>query len=153
VLWQARLSFQEILVLLARRFDVPVQMDARGTMLAQLQQRFRDEGQQGRSVALFIDEAQDLPVETRKEVPLLVPLTASQEPLLPMVLVGRPALLQHLRRRRLRRVARRRVLHATLRPLTQAESLAYIRQRVARVALPGGPIFTQEALQVIGRSA
>src|SRR5262245_16423563 len=56
VLWQARLSFREILVLLARRFDVPVQMDALGAMLPQLLQRFRDEAQQGRSVALFIDE-------------------------------------------------------------------------------------------------
>jgi hypothetical protein len=43
-------------------------------------------------------------------------------------------------------VAQRIGRHATLRPLTKAESLAYIRQRVARVALPGGPLFTQGAL-------
>ena len=153
VLWQACLSFQELVVLLARRFAVPVQTDARGAMLPQLQQRFREEAQQGGSVVLLIDEAQHLPLETLEQLPLLVPLSAAQEPLLQMVLVGRPALLQHLRRRRLRRVARRRVIRATLRPLTQAESLAYIRQRVARVALPGGPIFTQGALQAIGRSA
>jgi general secretion pathway protein A len=151
VLWQARFSFREILVLLARRFDVPVQMDALGAMLTQLQQRFRDEAQQGCSVALLIDEAQDLPLETLEQLPLLAPLTSSQEPLLQIVLVGRPALLQHLRRRRLRRVARRSVIRATIRPLTKAESLAYIRQRVAKVALPGGPIFTQGALQAIVR--
>jgi general secretion pathway protein A len=153
VLWQARLSFREILVLLARRFDVPVQMDALGAMLTQLQQRFRDEAQQGCSVALLIDEAQDLPLETLEQLPLLVPLTASQEPLLQIVLVGQPSLLRHLRRRRLRRVAQRSVIWATIRPLTKAESLAYIRQRVARVALPGGSIFTQGALQTIVRYA
>ncbi len=153
VLWQACLSFQELVVLLARRFAVPVQMDALGAMLTQLQQRFREEAQQGGSVVLLIDEAHHLPLETLEQLPLLVPLSAAQEPLLQLVLVGRPALLQHLRRRRCRRVARRRVIRATIRPLTQAESLAYIRQRVARVALPGGPIFTPGALQAIGRSA
>jgi general secretion pathway protein A len=40
-----------------------------------------------------------------------------------------------------------------IRPLTEAESLAYIRQRVAKVALPGGPIFTQDALQAMVRHA
>ena len=47
VLWQARLAFRELLALLARRFDVPVQMDALGAMLTQLQQRFRHEAHQG----------------------------------------------------------------------------------------------------------
>jgi general secretion pathway protein A len=153
VLWQARLAFRELLALLARRFDVPVQMDALGAMLTQLQQRFRHEAQQGCPVALLIDEAQDLPLETLEQLPLLVPLTSSQEPLLQIGLVGQPTLLQHLRRRRLRHVAQRIGRHATLRPLTEAESLAYIRQRVAKVALPGGPIFTQEALQTIVRHA
>ena len=153
VLWQARLAFRELLALLARRFDVPVQMDALGAMLTQLQQRFRHEAHQGCPVALLIDEAQDLPLETLAQLPLLAPLTSSQEPLLQIGLVGQPALLQHLRRRRLRRVTQRIGRHATIRPLTEAESLAYIRQRVAKVALPGGPIFTQEALQTIVRHA
>ena len=153
VLWQARLAFRELLALLARRFDVPVQMDALGAMLTQLQQRFRHEAHQGCPVALLIDEAQDLPLETLRQLPLLVPLTSSQEPLLQIGLVGQPALLQHLRRRRLRRVTQRIGRHATIRPLTEAESLVYIRQRVAKVALPGGPIFTQEALQTIVRHA
>ena len=146
VLWQARLTFRELLVLLARRFEVPVQMDALGAMLTQLHQRFRHEAQQGCPVALLIDEAQDLPLETLAQLPLLAPLTASQASCLSIGLVGQPALLRHLRRRRLRRVAQRIGRHATLRPLTKAESLAYIRQRVARVALPGGPLFTQGAL-------
>jgi general secretion pathway protein A len=153
VLWQARLAFRELLALLARRFEVPVQMDALGAMLTQLQQRVRHEAHQGCPVALLIDEAQDLPLETLRQLPLLVPLTSSQEPLLQIGLVGQPALLQHLRRRRLRRVTQRIGCHATIRPLTEAESLAYIRQRVAKVALPGGPIFTPEALQTIVRHA
>jgi general secretion pathway protein A len=104
-------------------------------------------------VALLIDEAEDLPLETLEHLQLLVPLTSSQEPLLQIVLVGQPTLLRHLRRQRLRRVASRSVVRATLRPLTKEESLAYIRQRVAKVALPGEPIFTQEALEAVVRYA
>jgi len=50
-------------------------------------------------------------------------------------------------------MAQRLGLHATISPMTAAESLAYIRQRVAKVALPGGPLFTQDALQVMVRHA
>jgi general secretion pathway protein A len=153
VLWQARLSFRELLVLLARRFAVPAVPDDPGAMLTQLQQRFIHESQQGRQVVLIIDEAQDLPLETLEQLPALTHLVTSREPLLQMVLVGRPALLQHLRRRGLRRMAPRRGPRATIMPLAEAESLAYIRQRVARVALPGGPIFTPGALQAIVRHA
>src|SRR5439155_24051803 len=85
--------------------------------------------------------------------PVLANLTSAQEPLLQIVLVGQPALLQHLRCRGLRRVPQRCVIHATISPMSEAESLAYIRQSVAKVALPGGPLFTQEALQTIVRHA
>jgi general secretion pathway protein A len=150
VLWQASLSFRELLALVARRFAEPETTDDTEALLAQLQQGLRHEALQGRTVALIIDEAQDLPLETLEQLPLLASLSPVQESPLQMVLVGQPALQQ---RRALRRVAPHRSLHATLRPLTEDESLAYIRQRVARVALPGGPIFTQAALQAMVRHA
>ncbi len=153
VLWHGRLSFVEILTLMARRFAGPVAMDDAAALLAQLQQLLRHESQQGRKVALIIDEAQDLPLETLEQLPLLANLTPSREPSLQIVLIGQPALQQHLRRRRLRRVAQCIGIRATIMPLTEAESLTYIRQRVAKVALPGGPLFTEGALQAMGRHA
>ena len=149
----APLSFLEVLTLLARRFAVPAAPNEAASLLAQLQQRLRDEAHQGRTVALIIDEAQHLPRATLAQLPVLMHLSPATEPLLVLVLVGQPALRQHLRRSPLRRVAQRRGLHATLRPMTAAESLAYIRQRVAKVARPGGPLFTEEALQTIVRYA
>jgi general secretion pathway protein A len=153
VSWHAHLSFLEVLTLLARRFAVPEATHDAATLLAQLQQRLRAEAHQGRTVALIIDEAQHLPPATLAQLPVLLYLPPAMEPLLVLVLVGQPALLQHLRRSPLRRVAQRRGLHVTLSPMTAAESLAYIRQRVAKVALPGGPLFTAEALQTIVRHA
>ena len=142
VLWQARLSFRELLTLLVRRFAQPVVTDDAGALLAQLRQLLWHEAQQGRQVALLIDEAQDLPLETLAQLPLLADLSPSRASPLQIVLVGQPALLRHLRRRALRHVAQHISIRATLRPLTEAESLLYIRQRVVKVALPGGPLFT-----------
>jgi len=153
VSWQASLSFLELLALMACHFAVPGATDDTGAMLAQLEQLLWHEAHQGRNVALIIDEAQDLPRETLEQLPLLANLSPSGEPSLQIVLVGEPALLLHLRRRGLRHVAQHIGIRATLLPLTEAESLTYIRQRVAKVALPGGPIFTQEALQAIVRHA
>jgi general secretion pathway protein A len=151
VLWQAHCSFLEILTLMARRFAVPVTTDAPETLRTQMQQRLRQECRQGHNVALIIDEAQHLPRETIERVLELTDLTPSGAHPLQLVLVGQPALQQHLRTWARSRVGPRRLLHATIRPLTPAERVAYIRQRVARVAGPGGPIFTPEALTTLVR--
>src|SRR5215831_12185424 len=126
VLWHAPRSFVELLALMVRRVAGPVATD---------------------------DAAQHLPLETLEQLPLLAHLLPSREPPLQIVLVGQPELQQHLRRRGLRRVAQRIGIRATISPLTEAESLAYIRQRVARMALPGGPLFTPGALQALVRHA
>ena len=73
-----------------------------------------------------------------------------QEPPPPGDCAGRPAGLLQLLAQEDCAAAQRIGIRATIRPLTKAESLAYIRQRVAKVALPGGPIFTEGALQAIG---
>src|SRR5262249_55515372 len=135
VSWHAHLSFQELLALLARHFAVPEVTHDAVALLAQLQQRLRDESHLGRTVALIIDEAQHLPSETLEQLPWLANLPPAKEPLLQIVLVGQPELLQHLRCWERRRVPQCSVIRATISPMTEAESLAYIRQRVAKVAL------------------
>jgi general secretion pathway protein A len=102
VFWHARLAFMEILTLLTSRLAGPVAMDDPVAMLTQTQQLLRQEFQQGRNVALIIDEAQHLPIETLEQLLLLANLTPSGEPLLQIVLVGQPELQQHLRRRTIR---------------------------------------------------
>jgi general secretion pathway protein A len=149
VCWQARLSFLEILTLMARRFEIQVTPETPAAMQCQIQACLRRESHHGRTVGLIIDDAQHLPCETFEQVVGLMDLTPSGEPLLQLVLVGPPELWQPLRT--WARARGRRCLHATIQPLTPAERAAYIRQRVARVALPGGPIFTPEALTTLVR--
>jgi general secretion pathway protein A len=153
VLWHARLSFMDILGLMARRFDMPVVPDDLGALRTQMQQCLRHEAYMGRHVALIIDEAEHLPLETLEQLWELAHLPPARELPLQIVLVGQPALQQHLQGRHLHHVAQGIGLRATLAPLTEAESLVYIRQHVAKRALPGGPIFTPGALAVLVRHA
>ena len=66
-------------------------MDDAAALLAQLQQLLRHESLQGRKVALIIDEAQELPLETLEQLPLLANLTPSGS--LPPDCADRPARL------------------------------------------------------------
>jgi type II secretory pathway predicted ATPase ExeA len=149
VCWQARLSCLEILTLMARQFEIQVTPEAPAARQRQIQACLSQEYHHGRTVVLIIDDAQHLPCETFEQVVGLMDLTPSGEPFLQLVLVGQPELRQHLRT--WARAREGRFLHATIQPLTPAERAAYIRQRVARVALPGGPIFTPEALTTLVR--
>ena len=153
VLWQARLSFMDILVLMVRRFEEPVTTDDLGALRTQMQQRLLHESHMGRNVALIIDDAQHLPLETLEQLWELAHPPAARALPLQIVLVGQPALQEHLQGRHLHQVTQGLGLQATIEPFTEAESLAYIRQHVAKVALPGGPIFTPGALQVLVRHA
>lgn len=147
VCWQACLSFLEILTMMARQFEIQVTPEAPAAMQRQIQACLRRESHHGRTVVLIIDEAQHIPCETFEQVVGLMDPTPSGEPLLQLVLVGQPELWQHLRT--WARAREGRFLHATIQPLTPAERAAYIRQHMARVALPGGPIFTPEALTTL----
>src|SRR2546423_6569781 len=55
VLWQARLTFMEILALLARRFALPVATDDPRVLRIAVQQRLLHESHAGRNVALILD--------------------------------------------------------------------------------------------------
>ena len=150
VLWQAHLTLLDILTALTRRFEAPVAADAPEALWTSMQPRLRHEAHHGRTVALIIDAAQDLPLATLEQMLGLMAPPPAGEPLVQLVLVGRPA-VQHLLAQGRADLAQWSLLHAVIQPLPPAERGPYIRQRLARVALPGGPIFTPEALTTLVR--
>ena len=150
VLWQAHLTLLDILTALTRRFEAPGAADAPEALWTYMQPRLRHEAHHGRTVALIIDAAQDLPLATLEQMLGLMAPPPAGEPLVQLVLVGRPA-VQHLLAQGRADLAQWSLLHAVIQPLPPAERGPYIRQRLARVALPGGPIFTPEALTTLVR--
>lgn len=105
------------------------------------------------TVVLFVDEAQNMPLETIENLRMLSNLETSTEKLIQIVLVGQPELDELLARPQLRQLRSRIVVRARLGPLTKADSLAYIRHRLNRVALDDRPIFSEGALALIVKQA
>jgi type II secretory pathway predicted ATPase ExeA len=139
---QANIGFRALLRIFLHAFGVDVDTDDLGEMVHCLQQRLLTEYAQGRIVALIVDEAQNLPVETLEHLRMLSTLETATHKLLQIVLIGQPALTHKLDYQRL-------AFCTMLAPLTDEQSLAYIGHRLAKVAMAREPLFTQGALELI----
>ncbi|KJF81121.1 MSHA biogenesis protein MshM [Photobacterium angustum] len=84
----------------------------------------------GQSVVVLLDEAQALSDDALEAIRLLGNLETEQEKLLHIVLLGQPELDQRLAQHQLRQLRQRITFRAVLRPLTLAETVAYIQHRL-----------------------
>jgi len=105
--------------------------------------------QAGELTALIIDEAQDLPDPLLDEVRWLVNLETATEKLLPVILVGQPALAVRLNEPGLRQIKQRIALRSALAPLQPEETAAYIRTRIRVAGGDGDGVFTEGAIRTI----
>ncbi|MEN6474441.1 MAG: AAA family ATPase [Syntrophaceae bacterium] len=101
--------------------------------------------------ALIVDEAQGLSIEMLEEIRLLSNLETPNEKLVHIILLGQPELNATLRSPNLRQLKQRIGVKFTISPLSQAETMEYIkhRLRVAGYEPMERPIFSPAAMQVI----
>ena len=92
----------------------------------------------GRTVVVVIDEAQALADDALEMIRLLGNLETESEKLLHIVLIGQPELDQRLAHYQLRQLQQRITLRATLLPLNEAETVAYIEHRLLLVGSDSG---------------
>ena len=86
---------------------------------------------QGQRTVLIIDEAQNLSYEVLEQIRLLTNLETNQQRLLQIILLGQPELQEILAQPELRQLAQRIAARHHLGPLTQSETTAYVRHRLA----------------------
>jgi general secretion pathway protein A len=149
----ANVSLRGLLKTVLREFGDDYEADDPFDLINRLHQILLEEYEQGRKVALIVDEAQSMPVETLDHLRILSNLETPTEKLLQIVFVGQPELKDKLDLKELRSLKQRVVLRVTLEPLTDEQSLAYIYHRLAKVATTLEPIFTQGALKLIVATA
>jgi general secretion pathway protein A len=106
----------------------------------------------GRRVVLVVDEAQNLAPSVLEQVRLLTNLETNTQKLLQIILIGQPELRELLGRNELRQLAQRITGRYHLNPLTNAETVAYVRHRL-RVAGATSDIFSPPALAEVHRLA
>jgi general secretion pathway protein A len=103
----------------------------------------------GNNVALFIDEAQDLSPEVMEQVRLLSNLETDQHKLIQMILCGQPELRKRLDRPDLRQLRQRITVRYYLPPLTEPDTMMYIRHRLKVAGSDGRINFDAGAVREI----
>src|SRR5206468_9227697 len=96
-----------------------------------------------------IDEAQALPDPLLEEIRLLANTESEKTKLLPVVLAGQPELATRLNEPGLRQLKQRVALRCELKPLSLADTAAYIASRIRTAGGDPGKIFTREAVTLI----
>jgi general secretion pathway protein A len=145
----SKLLFRELLHMLCQECGLEGTTENIAETITRLHHVLIGEYQQGRNVALLVDEAQHMPLETLEQLLLLSNLETSTQKLLQIVLVGQPEFEAKLNAQALRQLKQRLVIRATIVPLTAEESRDYILYRLAKVRLADNPIFTPGALKAI----
>jgi len=149
--FNARISFQELLTTIYRELGLPVGSDSEMEMVGRLYEFLIDEYKRGNNVVLVIDEAQNMPTDTLESLRMMSNLETVKDKLIQIVLVGQPEFEKELDTRQLRQLRQRLAVRATIQPLTGPESLEYVRFRLRRAGTDPSTVFTKPAFREIVR--
>jgi general secretion pathway protein A len=152
-LFNPNVSFTALMQTIFRELGIPPGSGEAGGMVDRFHQYLIEEYVKDNAVVLFIDEAQNTPVETLENLRMLSNLESSADKLLQIVLCGQPELERLLGRDELRQLKSRIAVRADIPPLSRKESLAYFRHRMSISSKEGSDIFTKAALERIVRKA
>lgn len=146
------LSFDEILESALKDLGVEFASPRRLDLLEALNGFLRTSAEEGKTVALVIDESQNLADESFEQLRLLLNFESFDAKLLQIVLVGQPELDVRLSKTHLRQIADRIAIHLALNPLRPEEAREYIRHRLESAG-GSSDIFTHTALRLVVRKS
>lgn len=148
--YNTTLSFEELLDHIFTELHLdPRPVDGRLKKIQTLNHFLIAQLELGGTVALLIDEAQNLSDETLENLRLLSNLETAQEKLLQIVLVGQPELEKKLSQPHLRQLKQRIVTWSKLNHLRDNEIGPFLTCRLRRAGYAEPPLFTEEAIQRI----
>jgi type II secretory pathway predicted ATPase ExeA len=122
---------------------------SKAALLREFEELLRRRGAAGETTVLVFDEAQSLSNELLEEIRLLANIETADEKLVSLILAGQPELARQLDQVELRQLKQRVALRCELRPLTSAETLAYLAGRVRAAGGVASRIFTREAATLL----
>jgi len=152
-IFNPNVSFSELLKTLCREFGIEDLTEDVAEAVNRLHQALIEEYKRGRNVALIVDEAQHMPIETLEHLRMLSNLETATQKLIQIVLVGQPEFDLKLEDYALRQLKQRLAIRGTISPLTDEESQDYIIYRLAKVVTVDEPLFTRGALREIVKQA
>jgi MSHA biogenesis protein MshM len=149
-----KLSPHDILYAIAFELKLPAAVETeRLKVMRHLQSYLLQQHSANRSVVVFIEEAQGMPVETLEEIRLLSNLETHRHKLLQIVLFGQPELDKTLKKRDIRQLKERITHSFHLEPLTLNEVSEYIRFRLQASGCSKSRLFTTSAERLIFKAS
>ena len=148
-IFNPNLSFSGLMKTIFQKMGFDIKTEDASELLNNLHLILIDRHKQGRNMALIIDEAQNMPVETLENLRMLSNLETSKEKLVQIVLVGQPEFEVTLKRNELRQLQQRIAIKTTISPLSNKECMEYIQYRMTKASLNGSKVFTQNAIKRI----
>jgi general secretion pathway protein A len=146
-------KMEEILQTLLQGMGLSPMEESKGYMLSRLDEALAKRTAREETVALLIDEAQNLRRETLEEIRLLANPTPKIRNPLQKIFVGDPQFEENLRSRDLASLNQRIEVRCRLRPFTPEESLGYIEHRLNKAGSTTSRVFTPRAVSLIAQAA
>jgi type II secretory pathway predicted ATPase ExeA len=152
-LFQTQCSSRELLCFILNELEVDhTGMDV-VAMHRALNQALLEEMLRGRRFVLIVDEAQNLQEPVLETIRLLSDFETSHSKLIQIVLAGQPQIAETLMAPSLVQLRQRIAALANLKPLTPAETAAYIEHRLRAAGWSDKMIFSSDALDQIAESS
>ena len=143
------LSFPELLQLTLQDLGLTSKDQSKVAMLLELNDYLIKQLNQGHTVTMLIDEAQNLSDEVLENLRLLSNLETDQEKLIQIVLMGQPELHAKLAQPHLRQLKQRVAVQCRLNPLMDNEVRPYIDSRLVAAGYEGKDLFHPDAVERI----
>jgi general secretion pathway protein A len=147
--YHTTLTFEELLDVMCEELGLPIKEAGRHHKIRALNHVLMEQLARAGTVALLIDEAQNLGAEVLEHLRLLSNFETTADKLLQIVLVGQPELEAQLSRPELRQVKQRIAIHCRLERLDEAEVGPFIDYRLNVVGYKRHQLFTPDAVQEI----
>ena len=143
------LTETQLLRAMLNDFGLEVKGRDRLAYIEKLNEFLLERNKEGTNVALVIDEAQDLSPEVMEQVRLLSNLETDQQKLIQIVMCGQPELQKRLARPDLRQLRQRITVRYHIPPLTQEDTMMYIRHRLWVAGSDGRIVFDAGAIREV----
>ena len=140
-----RLSTNRFFQTIASELDLRCQGTSAYQVFSALHQFTLQQARKGRTVALIVDDAHNLPADVLNEILHLASLHDDKVKLLQTVLAGRPELHNTLDALNLERLKQHAILGCTLEPFTAQETQYYVEFRLAQAGMPEQTIFPRRS--------
>lgn len=127
--------------------DEETALKDKGDIFTAINHRLLELANQGKTILVIIDEAQNLTVENLEFVRLLTNLETESKKLVQVILFAQTEIQQQLRKPALRQLRQRIACHYKLSPMPKSSLGKYIAKRLVSAKHPTGVLFTKSAIK------